>query len=520
MNTVVSNEDFEPKGLNRTLGNVARPYLQDLTTPIIGGNFTDVQIGPDHFKINSDRPKAIREVLNLIKSSTARFDARLWDLELSEAKKAGPSSLRPSTAWWSSIDAFFTDAEYHVDVPCLERAHELIWQRVGPVMNSGFFKPLDQVRLPMSHFSGMPWLTRTDRVYDLIIRDAQRILEDCKAGNDFNYWYSVLGHRGQSKGNFDLPKQRVIWQYPKAPVLVGLAWLQVVQPRLAMLDEFVGWNHWSRIDVVVNRMLNLAKDYSSNVVSMDFSQFDATVSPMLVLPIFEKLGMSRQLRPLLNDFFSSAIALPDGMKAARVRGVPSGHAWTNFIDCLANLSCIYYIAERTGRKVLQSTVLGDDSLVVYDRPVSLDEMSELASELGLKLNADKSIAADDFCHFLQKVYFRGSETGGIRSIVRTFNSMATMERWDEEVDSMYHVCRWWSQLDEIRFHPARFKFLDWVIQRDRLHLGRTDPNAVIQAMSKYERLNEDSVWRGDRPTVPSAYWFKDYLGSDQGSKTS
>ena len=511
MNTIVSDENFEPRGLNRTLASVSRSYLQDLTTPIIASRFQDVKIGPDVFRVNIDRPKVVKELLNLIKTDCLRFDKRLWELELGEAKKAGPSSLRPSTKWWSGIDAFFTDVNLNLDADCLGRAHELIWQRVGSVMNSGYFKPLEQVHVPMSHFSGMPYLTRTDRVYQSILDDAHVILEHCRAGEDFSYWYSVLGHRGQPKGVFELPKQRIVWQYPKASVLVGLSWLQVVQPQLAMLDEFVGWNHWSRIDVVVNSMLNQAKEHDSNVVSMDFSQFDATVSPALVYPLFEKLGMFRQLKPLLNEFFTSAIVLPDGMRTGRVKGVPSGHAWTNFIDCLANLTCIYYIAERTGRKVLSATVLGDDSLVVYDTPVHLDEMSQLASELGLKLNADKSIAADDFCHFLQKIYFRGSETGGIRSIVRTFNSMATMERWDEEVDPMYHVCRWWSQLDEVRFHPARFKFLEWLIPRDRLQLGRIDPSAVMESMARYERLNSDRIWKGGSSTVPTAYWFKDSL---------
>jgi hypothetical protein len=511
MNMIVSDGISEPKGLSRTLSSVARSYAQDLTTPIIASKFTDVKIGPDVFSINVDRPKVIKEVLNLIKADCLRFDKRLWELELSEAKKAGPSSLRPSTKWWDSINAFFEDANLNVDSESLAHAHEAIWRRIGPTMNSGFFKPLAEVRLPLSHFSGMPHLTRTERVHQQILKDAQRILECCKAGEDFSYYYSVLGHRGQSKGTFELPKQRVIWQYPKASVLVGLSWLQVVQPQLAMLDEFVGWNHWSRIDVVVRSMLNQASANHSNVVSMDFSQFDATVSPALVYPLFEKLGMSRQLIPLLNEFFTSAIALPDGMKAGRSKGVPSGHAWTNFIDCLANLTCIYYIAERTGRKVLSATVLGDDSLVVYDTPINLDEMSEIASELGLVLNASKSIAEDDFCHFLQKVYFRGHPEGGIRSIVRTFNSMATMERWDEEVDPMFHVCRWWSQLDEVRFHPARAKFLSWVIRRDRLELGRMDLHAVDSAFSKYTRLNDDRLWRGESSMVPATYWFRDHL---------
>lgn len=115
MNMIVSDGISEPKGLSRTLSSVARPYAQDLTTPIIASKFTDVKIGPDVFSINIDRPKVIKELLNLIKADCLRFDKRLWELELSEAKKAGPSSLRPSTKWWDSINAFFEDANLNVD---------------------------------------------------------------------------------------------------------------------------------------------------------------------------------------------------------------------------------------------------------------------------------------------------------------------------------------------------------------------------------------------------------------------
>jgi hypothetical protein len=508
----VRREDYDSVSLNHVLRRISSGYFRDLTTPIVESKFTKVIINGDEFLVNTEREKAMQAVLNMISDKCQRFEPRLLELEVEEFKKSGPKSLRPSSAWWSSIEGYFEDRCLDFDVGCLERAHTAIWSRIGRAMDSGGFIPFDKVAVPMSTFSGMPYLTRTDKVYSEILNDAQAIYQRVVRGEDFEYYFSVLGHRGQSKGLYSLPKQRIVWQYPKAPVLVGLSWMQSVLPHLARLDEFVGWNHWTYVDSYVQRLLDTAESIHSNVVSMDFSQFDATVSDVLVRPLFQRTGLSKQLTPILNDFFTSSIALPGELRMGRIKGVPSGHAWTNFVDCLANLTCIYYVAERTGRQVVSCSVLGDDSLVVYDKPIDLEEMSEIAAELGLNLGAAKSVASDDYCHFLQKAYFRRTRSGGIRSVMRTLNSMISMERWSGEVSPWYHVARWWMQLDEVRAHPCRQEFLEWTKSRDRYSLGSGTHNlAVVDETIAKSSLMHERAWRGEFAQVPTSYWFRSYL---------
>jgi len=168
------------------------------------------------------------------------------------------------------------------------------------------------------------------------------------------------------------------------------------------------------------------------------------------------------------------------------------------------------VAERTGRQVIGCTVLGDDSLVVYDRPIGLDEMARIASELGLSLSPVKSFASDDHCHYLQKVYFRERQSGGIRSIVRTLNSMISMEKWNPGVDPLFHVARWWMQLDEVRAHPARIKFLRWLAAKDRLKLGSAD-QAAVEAKYSNTTFERDLTWRGLSTLVPANFWFRNDL---------
>jgi len=325
VNVIVSHELDGTRRLAQILRSIASPYLMDLVTPLVREEYRSVKIGGDSFSINTDRPSVLQTVLSLIREDCLRFDKRLYELEVAEMKKSGPKSLRPSTSWWTAINGYYGDSGFSADSEALVHAHDAIWRRIGPSMDSGGFIPLESVTLPMSTFSGMPYLTRTEDVYQNVLEYARKIMFSIMAGRNFEYFFSVLGHRGQSRGLFELSKQRIIWQYPKAPVLVGLSWLQAVLPSLANIDEFVGWNNYMMIDTYVRKLLTLSHDIGSNVVSLDFSQFDSTVSPYLIYPLFEKLRLAKQLIPILDEFFTSSIALPSGLETGRIRGVPSGH---------------------------------------------------------------------------------------------------------------------------------------------------------------------------------------------------
>lgn len=492
--------------LRHVLSRLAAPYLKDLTTPLVDHDYRSVRIDGDVFAIDYGRDVFLDECLQIIKPQLMRFDSRLWELELDELRKSGPKSLRPSSSWWTSVNDHFDSGVWSPDLQCLRDAQDDVWRIVSSTMDAGHFIPLEQVSVPMSTFSGMPYLGKTSDDYQSILSDAKWILSRVESGRWFEYYYSILGHRGQSKGRHMLPKQRVVWAYPKATVMVGLSWLQSVLPRMSQLNEFSGWRAYEFTDQTVQSIIDMAYAYGSNVISMDFSKFDATIDPRLVMPLFSRTRLAKQLVPILEEFFSSAIMLPGGLKSGRRKGVPSGHAWTNFVDSLANLVCIYYIGRRLGVQVLGSSVLGDDSIVSYSRAISLDDASAIASEIGLRLNADKSTASDSSCHYLQKLYFRDSGLGGIRSIIRSANSIASLERWSPEMDDLFVVARTWMILEEVRCHPARVAFLEWLKSRDQLQLLLGDPTRVIEKI-RSTRIGDENRWKTLLPSVPADFWF-------------
>lgn len=492
--------------LRHVLSRLSQPYLKDLTTPLVDHEFHSVRIDADVFEIDFGRDHFLGSALDVIRPVLNDFDSRLLELERSELTKSGPKSLRPSSSWWNAVNDHFDSGNWTPDLEALRQSQDDVWRIVSSTMDAGRFIPLEDVSVPMSTFSGMPYLGKTSDDYQSILSDAKWIMSRVQSGRWFEYYYSVLGHRGQSKGLHLLPKQRVVWAYPKATVMVGLSWLQSVLPRMSQLDEFSGWCPYYRTDQVIQSIIDKAYAYGSNVISIDFSKFDATIDPRLVMPVFERTRLAKQLLPILEEFFSSPIMLPGGLKSGRRKGVPSGHAWTNFVDSIANLVCLYYIGHRLGVSVIGSSVLGDDSVVAYDQKINLDDASAAAFEIGLRLNADKSIADDSSCHYLQKLYFRGSGLGGIRSIIRSANSIASLERWSTEMDSLFIVARTWMILEEVRFHPARVQFLEWLKSRDSEQLLLQDPTRVIEKIQS-TRIGDENRWKTSLPSVPADFWF-------------
>lgn len=506
---MVQTRSYDQKVIDRVLSRVAAPHYVDLTSPFISGEKHRIKIDTEDYDISSVRPSVLKGMLHKMEHNMGKpEDLKVLAMESHELEKAGPMSLRPHKAWWSdTVKSYQQSPGFHPHIRSLELAQDKIWRRIGPCLSKGYFSDPRTLSFPKTTFSGMPWCTRTDKILEQLFQEVQVIMDDLRSGRFVNPYPSLMGWRGQSKGWFELPKQRVVWMYPKAPVVVSLSWLRTVIPHLRLLTEFVGWNAPDQIDRQIMTALDIAYRVRSNVISADYSAFDTSVTPGLVRPYFERLEMSNLLLPILDDFFSSPLAYPGGT-LHRVHGVPSGHGWTNFVDCLANLTCIYYIAERTGCNVQFATALGDDSVCVFSKPVPLNEMSAIAAELGLKLNADKSIESMDEAHFLQKLYLRGGVQGGIRSVIRTLNHMITFERFIPEMSREYLEARTWSQLQEVEFNPFRFLLLDWVKSHDDMHLmlDRPDAHEVVTRVIRETDLNEKSRWMYSwKP--PSSFWF-------------
>lgn len=215
-------------------------------------------------------------------------------------------------------------------------------------------------------------------------------------------------------------------------------------------------------------------DYISNapyVLCMDYSGFDGSLSGLLINSGFSILrGMldlgpelDRQWKAVVAYFITSPILCPDQrVYYGRRHGVPSGSMFTQMIDTVCNMIIIEYVALRLNAEIGHYYVVGDDSIVQLFTDVTLTQIVDAASELGIRVNPTKSellyapTGAD--IHFLGHTYANGLPE---RAVSESFQRLLTPERPDKRI---------WSKSAEERY--------EYYIERVRAY---QEDNANLQA---------------------------------------
>nr|UXL82823.1 RNA-dependent RNA polymerase [Conidiobolus lamprauges totivirus 1] len=86
------------------------------------------------------------------------------------------------------------------------------------------------------------------------------------------------------------------------------------------------------------------------------------------------------------------------------KGLLSGCKWTAILGSILNCSASRMVMKNNGMKDVFSIFQGDDALIVTDREISRDTISEHYSELGMKVNASKSWISRNRCEYLHEIY--------------------------------------------------------------------------------------------------------------------
>jgi len=224
---------------------------------------------------------------------------------------------------------------------------------------------------------------------------------------------------------------------PLPTTIIGLAFSKPVQESLARNRPYIWGLQKHEEGAILSEMAGRFR----YVYSVDWSQFDASISPSLINDMFRVvrsvLDLSDRENELfwryVNDFIHTRIVLPDGNIYQVHRGVPSGSAFTSLIDSMTNVYAMNYIWARiTGHALShnQLLVMGDDAVLAANERVELADMERAAAELGLKLNAQKSVitsVTDDSegIHFIGHYWKHGRPRRPMRELV---TRMALPER--------------------------------------------------------------------------------------------
>jgi hypothetical protein len=239
--------------------------------------------------------------------------------------------------------------------------------------------------------SGLPELTKKGKAFERDLWRASKIAAGERAPDP-----CVAYHRVQhgEKG----PKTRLVWGYPQSMFLLEARFApQLIDSFLERRTPMAFGLLKSQVSARMQQIRNSGLRYS-----LDFSGFDSSISAKWVDFAFSVLAThfhfsdeeeERTWMKIINYFIHTPIMLPNQEVWVKHHGVPSGSYFTQMVDSIVNFMAISYAwLKATGIAVPEGRVLvlGDDSLVGQSKFVELSEIVHSMSELGLRLNAQKT----------------------------------------------------------------------------------------------------------------------------------
>lgn len=443
--------------LEAYLGQVKVGFDESLVTPFFDGDLNN--------------PKAYGQWYyeNIARSGIPELD----ELEVEEIDKFTPFSIRlPWEERREGVMEYFEGREYPENSTLLQGFDTL--KRLIPRGSLRMLEFKASYRaMPKDSNLGLPWFTRDKDFTESYLNRAINLKRN---GFRDNLFPAVLGWRGQSSGDPDFPKQRVVWMMDHMETVIGLALQVPLLDKLRINERFSAWNHLSVVDKTVTSFIDST---TTPIMSADYNGFDKTLPEVVIHLVFELFrywfdkGDWAAIDWLEEQFLTLGIVTPDGIFSDRFKSVPSGSGLTNLVDSLGQLLMI-------GK--LRSSVLGDDG--IYLGVADPDELSDfLLTSYGVRVSTDKGGYSRDQVRYLQRLHLRKYRIHGlcvgIRSLVRTWKGACYLERKIPGLHPAFFSARTISQLENAKNHPNFRKAVRYFFERDKL-LHQFDPAELFR----------------------------------------
>jgi hypothetical protein len=311
----------------------------------------------------------------------------------------------------------------------------------------------------------------------------------------------VLYTRTQEGG-----KTRNVWGYPIADTIEEqrffLPWLEV-EKRFKFRSAL---NGPEAVDAAITQLL-ASKGQSDSVVCIDFSAYDASISPKHSHNAFSAIASQFQshyhddLYQVFRRFITIPVYTPDG-EVSGPHGVPSGSSWTNTVDSLVQF------AVANGQYDCQ--IQGDDGVYIVPKS-DLSSFIERFKTAGLVVNDDKTEVFDEEATYLQRYYSYdypnsyGHGLGGVYSLFRAFNRIKYLERWTQFGDAIsgadYFALRTITILENCKHHPLFQEFVKLMAHYDGKDLtfsnaGLREYSRIFEAKTRANVFSTDNLESG------------------------
>lgn len=214
---------------------------------------------------------------------------------------------------------------------------------------------------------------------------------------------ALAGVRTQRKG-----KTRLVWNIPLEIVII-----EATVAR-GIIDNFKNRKHvmtFGDTSLELGSRIRKSASMCKSHVSIDYSQFDASVRPDIIHEAFNALRtwydqdsevypgvtVSKVFDIIERYFICTPIVMPNRegkfptLVTGKRGGVPSGSYFTSIVDSFANVAAIIAASTRFKFNIGDDDlyVLGDDCLFFTNQEVDMCKLSGFLSSIGFKTNPSK-----------------------------------------------------------------------------------------------------------------------------------
>jgi len=394
----------------------------------------------------------------------------LLEVEMSNRAKRGPRSIaKPWSERIEGVEAYFNVSDTSSPKLVLPQG-------------SGRLRPLSiqnaSEYIKRTTNSGLPYLAKKGTVLKEAITNFDELLsrqDPC-----------VLFTRTQESG-----KTRPVWGYPIADTINEMMFYRPLleyQRKSGYRSAVIGPE---AVNTSVSNLMKFADSKGLKLLSIDFTAYDASISPQLSRTSFDFIGSQFQpqyrahLEYLAQRFVEIGLVTPSGIYTGE-HGVPSGSTFTNELDSIVQ----YLIAVNYPHEKLEMfQIQGDDGLYAVSDPYKLMDWFQ---QFGLKPNYEKSLVSDTTGLFLQLLfngeYTRNGEYVGVYSCERAKNRLEYLERFTDfardDIDGKsYFAIRALSILENCKYHPWFEEFVEFILSKDKYQLQLSD-----QSLTNYIKM--------------------------------
>lgn len=349
---------------------------------------------------------------------------------------------------------------------------------------------------------------KRDFAYKFIVEKASELVSLAKSAGDYRdipiTQVGIIGQRiNEPKGpdpNSSEKYKRLIVAMPKwSDTVFGATVLRQaneqarrVYNQRTKIPVCLGWYDAPHVDWAVEHLMRYAESIGEVVLSADYSHFDRSVSPELLMLVAKRISKwmtkaaaNTYLSIVQSNCYNTYMVTPYELYSPRPHGINSGDIYTNFNDCWVNFTVLLY-GHFAGYYDLHSVhVQGDDAMAV-GKGLNPESANRAASELGFELHPDKQKYQPRMANFLKRDYFMG-RYGGIYSVYRALGKSLFSESdagsgivRDASV-SWQFTYRTVAQANNAVFNPYFSEYIHYLMKGDRHRLGESvSPQTVIK----------------------------------------